>query len=55
LFLLSSHFGEPSSILAIRVAPPLNALDGAGLAYAKIWQIFGKMDFDDDSLYEGKV
>jgi hypothetical protein len=24
-------------------------------AYAKIWQIFGKMDFDDDSPYRGKV
>ncbi len=25
----------------------------AGSAYAKIWQIFGKMVFDDDSPYEG--
>jgi hypothetical protein len=24
-------------------------------AYQKIWQIFGKMDFDDNSPDEGKV
>ena len=24
-------------------------------SYAKIWQIFGKMGFDDNSRYEGKV
>jgi len=27
----------------------------AGSAYAKIWQIFGKMVFDDDSPYEGGI
>jgi len=33
----------------IRVEPPRNAPMTAGSSYPKIWQIFGKMVFDDPS------
>jgi hypothetical protein len=36
-------------------APRRNAPDNGRLGQSEIWQIFGKMGFDDNSIYEGKV
>jgi hypothetical protein len=41
--------------MSIPLAPLGNALDDCRQSPIDFWQIFGKMGFDDNSPYEGKV